>query len=46
MCLYDFNDEPLFMYNSQKLNIDMQIGYLFVNHSSLTVIDVSDVVFL
>ena len=46
MCLYDFNDEPLFMYNSQKLNIDMQIGYLFKNYSFLTVIDVSDVVFL
>ena len=46
MCLYDFNDETLFIFGSQKINIDMQIGYLFQNYSFITVIDVSDVVFL
>ena len=46
ICLYDFNDEPLFIYSGQKINIDMQIGYLFKNYYSLFVIDVSDVVFL
>ena len=29
ICLYDFNDEPLFIYSGQKINIDMQIRYLF-----------------
>ena len=45
-CSYKFKNEPLFIYNNRKLNLDKQVGYLFNNLSWVEVIDISDLKFI
>ena len=43
---YKFNDEPLIIYNSNKLNMNKQVGNISSYNNVVLVIDISDLEFL